>query len=128
MENKTFNILRVQAIYSQPVNDAFFIANIVVMTAVLELHCQHSGTMPSRIKIKSRSHEVSTMNEGLRQAIENFLNGRSEVEHEFFDVEGESIGHLGINKIKIELEEPLRSEFEKIFNASNWQNIQLKIN
>lgn len=37
-------------------------------------------------------------------------------------------GMKKMNDIRVELEEPLKTEFENIFNASNWQNVQLKIN
>lgn len=127
MENKTHNVLRIQNIISTPIQDPFFKKMVVKMTAVLELNCRKLQTMPSRMKIESKSHEVSTLKEGVRQVIENFLNGRSEIDHEIFNVESESVGHLGINEVKIELQEPLKSEFENIFNASNWQNSQLKI-
>ena len=36
-------------------------------------------------------------------------------------VESESVGHLGIDRIEIQLEDGiLKNEFEIIFNASNW--------
>lgn len=130
MENKTQNILTINAIYSEPIKDPFFRKYVVSMKAVLSMNCRPSGTTPIRIEITSKSQEVSTPTEGLRQAIENFLNGRSEFDVQNFKVQPESssLPHTGINDVRVELDEPLKTEFENIFNASNWQNVQLKIN
>lgn len=129
MENKTQNILTINAIYSEPIKDPFFRKYVVSMKAVLSMNCRPSGTTPIRIEITSKSQEVSTPTEGLRQAIENFLNGRSEFDVQNFKVKPESysLPHTGIDDVRVELDEPLKTEFENIFNASNWQNVQLKI-
>ena len=129
MDTKTQNILTINAIYSEPIKDPFFKKYIVSMKAVLSMNCRPSGTTPIRIEIISKSHDVSNMNEGLRQTIENFLNGRSEFDVQQFKIfEAVSLPHTGIDDVRVELEEPLKTEFENIFNASNWQNVQLKIN
>ena len=129
MDTKTQNILTINAIYSEPIKDPFFRKYVVSMKAVLSMNCRPSGTTPIRIVITSKSHDVSNMNEGLRQAIENFLNGRSEFDvQQFKNFEAECLPHTGIDDVRVELEEPLKTEFENIFNASNWQNVQLKIN
>ena len=67
----------------------------------------------------------------IQRKITQIKNILTEAEIRFQDPEDEtclSYYLVGIDDVRVELEEPLKTEFENIFNASNWQNVQLKIN
>lgn len=125
----TENVLRILNIRQEKVNLEVMIKLRYYMAAVVECRCKIKNTVPVKIFIDSESRNVSSEQEGIRQAIENFLNGNSRIDCQIYNVESESDIHSGINKLIVEFgSEEFKREFEEIFNASNWENAKLKIN
>ena len=119
---KTFNILKIKQLGLMKGRDEFRVLGVkAIMKSTLEMNCREKGTTPLWIDFKTESRHHYSADEAIKEVLENFFNGRSEIEENISRVESESVGHLGIDRIEIQLEDGiLKNEFERIFNASNW--------
>lgn len=120
----TYNVLKINSVSIVPNRDHdHFICLDVELNSKLEMIAENGFPIAS-IRMITQASGVMDYKEALRRVFQNFLNGHTEYDfqiHKNLDHTEAVINWSTIDRIQVDLSEPLKSEVEKIFDITQWR-------
>ncbi|GEN74101.1 hypothetical protein [Chryseobacterium lathyri] len=128
---ETHNILKIVSLEIMPGTfDGIFKCYDAVLNSKIDFYAENGITVAT-YAITTTAGGIMSPNDAVKRLIQYFLSGRSEFDfqvHRNIELTEATICWNKIHHLKVELSEPLKSEFEKIFDVSNWNIPQQQIN